>query len=245
MNVQATGQPAAVVEPDTAAGRAVTTTNSALIGASIATVALALIALLALSSAAQPTHADRAMLLCLAILGAVCLWTPLSRWCAAADGSGTFALTAGMFILYGMARQTPAGNTALHFSVLPDDSFPVSCAAFVVVLGALITAPFWYRGVTGWTKAVALGAALLTAIGFFSLKFLGGYYPVGATEVVNPTAFVHLGMQAVEYTALALLCNAATMHPTTRRWALRVLPAILLLVWLRHHFSKPPAEEAQ
>ncbi len=86
---------------------------------------------------------------------------------------------------------------------------------------------------------------IATVLGFGSFKFLSGYYTVGVTEVLDPSPLVHLGMQVVEYGALALLCNAVGTHVVVRRWVLRVLPLVLLALWARHHFAPPPVEPVE
>ena len=249
MNVQATGKPTTMGEAGVLTDHPVETrsTTFTLIGAAIATVALALLIVLAFSTEARPTQADRIALLGLAVLTAICFWTPLYRWAEAQHGVATFALTAAMFIVYGLARQVtpPDDRGALKFASLPEDVFAVSYAAYIVVAGALLTAPFWLRSLYGWTKSVLLVLGIITVLGFGSFKFLSGYYTVGVTEVLDPTPLVHLGMQVIEFGSLALLCNAVCAHGGMRRWVLRALPLILLALWARHQFGPAPVEEEE
>jgi hypothetical protein len=51
-----------------------------------------------------------------------------------------------------------------------------------------------------------------------------------------------MAMNLVEYSSLALLCHAATARRTTRLLALRVLPGVLLALWIRHQFFMAPEE---
>ncbi len=214
-----------------------------------ATLALALVVALAFSGAAEPSLADRLTLLILGLCGALCFWTPLLRFFEERADAATFALTLAMFVVYGMARR--AGPTAetgwvLRFPLLPDDSFAVSWAARVAVLGALVSMPLWLRHMNGWTRAILGALGVVAALGLGSFTFLRGYYPVGAVdEVLNPTPLVHLWLQIVEYGALALLCSAVCAQAPSRRRVLRLLPLALLALWARHQFfpAPPPPED--
>lgn len=232
-----------MTEPGVAAADA----SRSRIGATVAGLALAVTFVLALSSATEPTLADRITLLGLGIFAALCFWTPLLRRIEAQENAPAFVLTAAMFIVYGLARRAgPAAGPALTFSALPGDRFVISYAAFVVVAAALLTTPFWLRHIGGWTRALLAGIILLAALALFSFVFLGRHYAVGPTEIVDPTPLPHLMMQLVEYGALALLCNIVGTHPPTRRLVLRILPLALLILWAWHQFGAPPrGEEAE
>jgi hypothetical protein len=208
---------------------------------------LAVVTVLAFSLASEPTPADRVTLLTLAVLGAVCFWTPLLRYFNERPDAATFALTAALFIVYGIARRAgPDEGWALRLAALPDDPFIISWAARVVVLGAILAAPLWWRQVSFWTRSLLTASAIVLAIGLGTFVFLRRYYPpVAETEIVNPKLLVDVVLQAVEYSALALLCNAVCLHPTARRWALRALPLVLLALWARHQFAPPVETEGE
>lgn len=216
------------------------------IGAIIATVALALIALLSFSGATQPTPADKVTLLALAVLAMLCFWTPLYAWCEAQEGAFAFGLTAAMFIIYGLARHAgPASGPEFHLPFDPDDAITLSYASIIVMAGALITAPFWWRNLGGWARAVWSAIATLAVLAFGVFTLLKGHYPVGATEIVDPAPLVYLVAQLVEYGALALLCSVVCAHASTRRLVLRALPIALLLLWARHEFAAAPVADAK
>jgi hypothetical protein len=176
--------------------------------------------------------------------GIACFWSPLLRWFEDEPNAGSFALTAAMFVVYGLARRAgPAEGRGLQFAALPDDKFVISFAAYVVVGAALVTAPFWARHFTGWLRALLAAVVLVAALGTGAFLLLGNYYSVGPTETVDPSSLPHLGMQLVEYTALTLLCGVVGEQPLLRRWMLRLLPVLLLGLWARHHFGPAAVEE--
>ncbi|MBV9467751.1 MAG: hypothetical protein JOZ57_00735, partial [Abitibacteriaceae bacterium] len=170
-----------------------TTSSRTLIGATIAAVALGLVVLLAFSTATKPQPADEMTFAVLALMAAVCFWTPLYRWCERQEGGLPFGLSAVMFIIYGLARRAgPVHGVEFHLPIDPEDPIVVSYAAMVVVAGAVITLPFWWRSVSRWTKAVLLGSALIAVIACCIFTFLKGYYPVGSTEIIDPAPLVFL-----------------------------------------------------
>ncbi|HVF10555.1 MAG TPA: hypothetical protein VNA16_07125 [Abditibacteriaceae bacterium] len=208
----------------------------------LAALALGAVIALAFSPSAEPTLADRVTLLALGIVAVVLFWTPLLRRVETQHNVAAFALTAAMFIVYGMARRAgpETGKIALQFSALPGDKFIISYAAWAVALGALLTAPAWGRHLTGWSRSFLIATVLLALLALGSFLLLRLHYPVGLGETVDPTPLPNLGLQIVEYGCLALLCDAATGHPWTRRLVLRVLPLALLALWARHQFMAPP-----
>ena len=208
----------------------------------LAALALATVIGLAFSAAAEPTLADRVTLLFLGTVALVLFWTPLARHLETQHNVAAFALTAAMFIVYGLARRAgpETGRIALEFAALPGDKFVISYAAWAVVPGALVTAPAWGRHLTGWSRSLLLATVLLALLAIGSFLLLRLHYPVGIGETLDPTPLPNLGIQIVEYGCLALLCDAATGHPWTRRLVLRVLPLALLALWARHQFMAPP-----
>ena len=209
--------------------------------AAVSLVAIFAVIALAFSGAAKPGLADQVTLPALALFAALFGYLPLLRRLREDRDAASFALCAALFVVYGLARRfVPANTPALHFF---GDDFPIPCAAFAVLLGALLGAPAWLKNFNGWTRTVLVALALLALLGFASFRFLASFYPVGTTATLDPTNLVHLGMQVVEFGALALCCAAVAAHATTRRLALIVLPALLLALWARHHFMAAPAEE--
>jgi hypothetical protein len=229
----------------------------------LASACLAAIALLACAPSVQSTSADRAALLFLAVASALWAYSPLRHlWnraehssidgVALADDAGArnaalAAALAAASVVYPLARRfapemPETGGLALRFPGL-EEGFPISYAALVAIAGAIVVLFPTGRVLSGLTRAVALALGALAFFAAVSFQLLRPHYPVGATEVLDPTPLVHLGMQVVEFGALAILCHAAVAHAGVRRWLLRLLPLVLLGVLARHHFVAPPAEE--
>jgi hypothetical protein len=224
----------------------------------LATLALALMTALAFSTANTPTFrhvratsADGATLLFLALCAALIGWTPLKKYFLDADrfdrsrhNAATFALAAAMFVIYSLARRSgPEEGWSLRFAFLPDDVFVVPFAARIVMAAALLVLILHWKVLSGWTRALVIGAGIIAAWALFSFRLLSGYFPVGVTETLDPTPLVTTLLQLVEYVALGILCSAATAHPAVRRWILRLLPLVLLALWARHHWALPVVEE--
>lgn len=214
----------------------------------LAIVPLLLLVLLAFKGEVRATPADRAALLCLALAGALCFWTPARKYFDRANGeahnAASFALTAAIFVTYNLARRAgPEEGFSLQFAFLPDDKFVVSHAAMIAVVGALATLPFAFKVLGGYTRALLIGALILGVLALGSYRLLGAHYKIGVTEVLDPTPLVHILMQLVEYGALAMLCAFATANLVVRAWLLRVLPLVLLALWARHQFAAPPPVE--
>jgi hypothetical protein len=240
------GQPLAVdAGSESRAHTAEVATRGMAASAVVGLLSMVLLALLAFDpfKIIEPTPADKITLLFLGFTAAVLFWTPLRRNFESADAA-TFALAAAFFIIYGLARRAgPDEGWALRFSALPDDVFTISWAARIALAGALISAAMSRQRMSLFVRA-ALGACLI--IGLFSLGiflFLSRMYPVGATEVLDPTPLVHLLMQLIEYGAVAILCGVVGADLTARRIALKVLPLLLLALWARHQFAAAPIEE--
>lgn len=204
--------------------------------AQLALFALAIVCVLAFipSNAAL---ADKTALLAVGIAGAVFCWTPLIRHLKYSSQCAAFALTAMMFLVYGMARGAgPMEGFALQFAALPGDKFVVPYSAYIVVLAALVTGPYWWFHCLNWTRSLLAGIGIVALLSFFSFFLLQRHYPSGTTEILDPTPLPTLSMLLIEYTCVALLCHAVAIQHRTRSIALRVLPAVLLLIAARHHF---------
>ena len=216
-----------------------------------------LIAALAAAPGVRAQGGDSASLLFLGVCAAVAFFSPLRRLFVPRDerdeprarNASTFALLCAMSALFPLARRyAPVESLALK-SLAPgaftwtDDRFPISLAAAIALLGALITIGPTWRACSGVVRASALALATVAAFGVGSFFFLGRFYPVGPVETVDPTPLVHLLQQAVEWGALVLLCHAAVAHRKVRGWLLSALPIVLILVWAKHQGAAPPAEE--
>ena len=213
----------------------------------LAVLALLALCLLGVAPTVQPTLADRLTLLVLGLGAAICFWTPLLRSFEERADGATFAVTLAMFVIYGLAKQAgPENGWSLTTGLLPDTPQTISYAARIAVAGAVLTAPLWWRNRNAWTRALLAAIAVVTLLGTGIFWFLGRFYTVGETEVLDPTPLVHLLMQTVEFGSLALVCSAACALTGTRRFVLRVLPIVLLVLWTRHQFFPAPViEEAE
>ena len=189
------------------------------------------------------TLPERTGLLAIGIGCALFCWTPLIRHLAASPERAAFALTAAMFIVYGLARAAgPDEGPGLRFAALPDDTFVIPYSAYIVVPCAILTGPYWWFHRNYWTRAL-LGAGVV--LGFFALfgfSLLRRHFPAGPLEILDPSPLPRMAMNLVEYSSLALLCHAVAARRTTRRLALRALPGVLLLLWARHQFWMAPEE---
>jgi phosphoglycerol transferase MdoB-like AlkP superfamily enzyme len=220
----------------------------------IAALGLLVVVLLAFLPGSRPVPADRLTVLFLAICALVCFWTPLRQHFETERNAATYALMAAMFVIYGIARQAPPedhlaltivdNKVGFKFSADPEGLLQyISFAARVVILCAIVTTPLLWRHLAEWTKALLLTIALLAVLAAASYFFLASRYPVGVTEVLDPTPGVQFAVQLIEYGALALLCNFATVHPTVRRVALRVLGPALIVMFVRYQAMPAPKAE--
>lgn len=214
----------------------------------LAILPLFLVVALALDADVRATPADRAALLFLAVTAVLLFYTPARKYFERSDAeshnAATFAFTSAMFVIYNLARRAaPEDGPGLQFAWLPDDKFVISYAAMVVVVGAFATLPFGFKALGGYTRALLIGALVLSLLSLGSFRLLSGYYKVGVTETLDPTPLVHILLQLVEYSALAILCAIATANLAMRVWLLRALPIVLLALWARHQFAAPPPIE--
>jgi hypothetical protein len=187
--------------------------------------------------------AERTALLFVGIGCAIVCWSPLQRHLLISSERAAFVLTAAMFVIYGLARAVgPEEGPALHFAALPDDSFVIPYSAYIVVSGAIISAPYWWFHKSTWIRSLIAGGVLLGLFTLLTFSLLRRHFPVGPLEILDPTPLPRMAMYLVEYCSLALLCHAVAARTTTRRLALRALPAVLLLLWIRHQFFMAPEE---
>lgn len=161
--------------------------------------------------------------------------------------AATFALLSAFFVLFHLAERVgPREGWSLRFGFLPDDQFAISYALRLVVVGAVVTFPLWWKG--GGPQRFMLAALLLVGLlGSATFAFMARFYTVGATETLDPTPLPTLFLQILGYGSVAALCRAVTASPATRQLALRALPFVLLLVLSKLHFlpAPIPAEEAE
>ena len=213
-----------------------------------ALLALAGVAVLALfpdgSALAGPQMApDRATLLFLFACAVAAQMPALFRRLTASRDASTWALISVFFVLFHLAdRAGPGDGWRITFPFAPDDPAPISYAARIVVVGALLCLPLWL-GRGGPEKSVIVALSIVGAFGLGTLWFLGQFFPVGVGEndILAPRPTTTLLVQIVSYGALALCCRAATEHERVRVWVLRALPLFLLGVLLRHQLSPIPA----
>lgn len=215
------------------------------------TAALALLALGILCALAFfcPTEkiapADNITFLFLALVSCAFLVPRWLMFFEAQPGSGSFALTAAMFVIYSLARRVvPENGPGLHFSVLPDDQYTFSYAAYIAVFGALLVVPYWWKHRSSGTRPQLAALVIIALLAGFSFLLLGRFYPVGPTQRLDPSRLPDLGSMLVEYGCVALLCRAVCGGDATRRFALRALPFLMFALWARFHFIQP-AEEAE
>lgn len=193
---------------------------------------------LAFSSATKPALTDKVTLAALALMTALFAYAPFLRRVREDRDAASFALCAAFFVIYGLARR-----------VVPDNAFAVGgevklgLAAYAVILGALVGAPAWLKSFGGWTRATLFALSLLALLGWLSYRFLGMFYLVGPTQMVNPTALRFLLTQIVEFGALALCCAAVAANTKTRRLALLILPALLLILVMRYKTMPAPEDD--
>ena len=214
-------------------------------GSLVAAFTLLLLALLAFDPfrvGGIASVADKVSLLFLAVCAAVFFWTPLRRHFQNADAA-TFAFAVAWFVIYGIAaRGGPAEGFELRFAAL-ESSFPISYAARIAVVGALTAAALNRRALSAFARA-ALGAFLVLGVFVLgSFLLLARFYPVGETAQLNPRPLVHTLLQLIEYGAVATLCAVAAAETRVREVLFKLLPPLLLALWLRHHFAAPIAED--
>ena len=216
--------------------------KSEVVCAFLALLGLGIVAALAFL-ATEVASADRIVLPPLG-LAALVFWIPFVwRRIDAHSDIAAFALTATMFVIYQLARTSgPEDGFSLRFAALPEDQFVLPYSAYVVVVAAMISSPLWWRRRGEWMVSILAAITILAALAAFSFSLLKGYFPVGATEILDPTPLPSLAMNLVEYGCLALVCSAVAARRETRILALRLLPAILLLLWARHQFFAAPVD---
>jgi hypothetical protein len=214
--------------------------------ASLALGALAAVCILAFFAPAEKVAlADQVALLFLAAMMGSLLWMPLLRALENQHNAATFFLTAAMFVIYSLARRVaPENGWSLRFAKFPADEYIFSYASYVVVLGAILTSPYWRRRGSAWTRSLCAGIVLIAGIAAWSFWLLARFYPVGAAQRLDPSPLPHLVLMLIEYASVALLCRAVCAHVATRHLAFKGLPLVLLALWARFHFSKP-AEDAE
>jgi hypothetical protein len=190
---------------------------------------------------------EKATLFFLAATFLVALVPSLHRRLTENRDAATFALLSAFFVLFHLAeRAGPREGFSIRFGFLPDDQFAVSYALRLVVVGAVVTFPLWWKG--GGPQRFILAALLLIGIlGAGIFGFLARFYTVGATETLDPTPLPTLFLQILGYASVAAICRAATASPATRQLALRALPFVLLLILSKFQFlpAPIPAEDAE
>jgi hypothetical protein len=190
---------------------------------------------------------EKTTLLFLAAAFLVVLAPSLHRKLSENRDAATFALMAAFFVLYHLAeRLGPVEGFSLRLRLLPDDAFPVSYALRLVVLGALLSIPAWWKG-GGPQRYMFASLFLAGVLGLGSFWFLGQFYQIGATEILDPTPLPTLLLQILGYAAVAALCRAVTASASSTKIMLRTLPFLLLALCAKYQFfpAPLPAEDAE
>ena len=204
--------------------------------AAVSLLALLGVAALAFSAATKPGPADTVTLFFLTLMTAIFGYAPFLRRLREDRDAAAFVLCAAMFVVYGLSRRV----TAAEPPTLGEAK--IGYAAFLVIGGALIGAPAWAKNFNGWTRAAAFALSLLLLLGWLAFRFLSMFYEVGETKTINPATWGFLLLQTIEYGALALCCSAVTANSRVRRFALVLLPALLLALAMRYK-TMPAAQE--
>lgn len=186
---------------------------------------------------------EKATLLFLAVAFLVALAPKLHRKLMENRDAATFAFILAFSILFHLAERVgPREGFSLRLSLLPDDAFAVSYALRLVVLGALVSIPAWWRG--GGPQRYVFASLLLTGLlGLGSFWFLGRFFTIGATETLDPTPLPTLFLQMLGYGAIAALCRAVTASPALTKTLLRVMPVFLLALAAKYQLFPAPVPE--
>ncbi len=186
---------------------------------------------------------DRVSLLAIGLVCAVFCWTPLQKHLQATPESSTFTLCVAMFVVYGLARSVgPETGFGLSFIALPDDKFVIPYSAYIVISGAVLSTPSRWFHKSHWTRSLLSASVLLGLSTLLAFLLLRRHFPVGPLEILDPTPLPRMAMNLVEFSCLALICQAVAMNEDTRQIALRTLPGVLLALWARHQFFMAPEE---
>lgn len=185
---------------------------------------------------------EKTALLFLVATFLVALWPSWQRRVLAHRDAATFLLVCAFFVIFQLAdRAGPREGFALHFAALPDDSFPVSYALRLAVLGAIVSIPAWFKD-GGAQRYIFAALLLIGGFGLGSFLFLARFYEVGATQTLDPTPLPTLFLQILGFGAVAALCRAVTASDKITRFTFRLMPLILLMVWAKMQFSPIPVE---
>ncbi len=190
---------------------------------------------------------EKSALLFLAATFLIALYPRLQRRLLENRDAATFLLLSAFFVLFHLAdRAGPREGFALRLTALPDDAFAVSYALRLAVLGAIASFPAWTKG-GGPQKSMWTALALIFVLGIGSFWLLARFYPVGATETLDPTPLATLFLQVLGYGAIAALCRAVTSSERATRLLFRAMPLVLLAVWAKMQFVAVPiaAEDAE
>lgn len=216
-------------------------------GATLATVVLLLLALLAFDPLKLVTSSasEHITLLFLALCSAVVAYSPLRRHFESAEAAA-FVLTAAWFVIYALARRAgPGDGWTASLSNSPEITFKISYAARFAVAGAVTAAALNRVALSGFTRA-ALGVMLVVAVLLLgNYVYLSQFFQVGETEALDPVPVTQALLQLMEYASVAALCGVAAANGRTRAGLLKLLPVLLLALWARHQFGPVPVDEDQ
>lgn len=207
----------------------------------IGVLAIVGVFVLAFSATAAPGPADMITLRTLGVFVALLAWTKPGRKVLSQRDGAAFTLCAVLFVVYGLSRRiVPVTEDPPQFL---EENLRISYAAWVVLAGAVLSAPAWLKAFGEWARAALTSLAVLIAIGLCSFFFIGKFYPPGSANPMIPGYLVQLLQQSVEYGALLLCCNAVAAHPRLRIVIPALLPFLIWALWAKHHLAPPPVAE--
>ena len=149
----------------------------------------------------------------------------------------TFGAFCAWAILFHLAqRMGPLEGASLGFPFAPDEKIVVPFATFLAIFGALAGAPIWWKNGGAFERFFVAGSAFLGVFAWAFLLWMGNYYAIGFDKTLDPSPVAALLLGLISYASLALCVRAATATEALRGAMLRIVPAILLVVWARHQF---------
>ncbi|RYG68326.1 hypothetical protein EON80_11885 [bacterium] len=189
---------------------------------------------------------EKVALVFLALSFGVALIPKLQKKLLEDRDAATFALMAAFFVVYHLAERAGPRSGFTIPSELFSDEVSVTYALRLVFIGALASIPVWWKG-GGPQRNLLAASILIGVLGLGSFWFLGRFYPVGATETVDPTPLPTLLLQLLGYGCVAALCRAVTASPAYTKTLLRLMPVFLLVLAAKYQIfpTVQPEEDAE
>jgi hypothetical protein len=184
---------------------------------------------------------EKLTLLFLLVAGALAFVPSLHRkWSQNHDAATFFLLCVGVVLFQIADRSGPREGWAITLP-FADEATAISYATRLIVVGALLSCPMWWKHSGAPERATVAGLFLVGTLGLGSLWYLSQFYQVGFDKALDPLPAATLCVQVVSYASLALCCRAATATEALRGAILRVIPVALLVMLARHQFMPIPA----